>query len=171
MKALAHLNRESRRRPDSARVGERNPRLVSIIEGPTAMQTPSKYFFLVATAALTLPAAASAEDYRQPQRYQDQRDYRQDDRYADQYDRRDDRYDRRRGGSDQALHDEVHEVLEQELGAVGSRIAITVHHGQVTLSGTVPDSRARRIAHDAAHDVPGVRGVTMSRLYAGRRRY
>ena len=121
------------------------------------MSISIKSVMLLAAAALALPLAASAEDYRYPQRYDDRYDY--DDR-------------RYRGGSDHEIHDEVHDALVQALGHVGNRIAVTVHHGRVVLSGSVPDSRSRRIAHEVAHDVPGVRSVTMSRLYAGyRRRY
>lgn len=121
------------------------------------MSSSIKSVMLFTAVALSVPVAASADDYRDPQRYEDSR---YDDRY--QYD----------GGDDHELHDAVHDALVQELGQVGNRIVVTVHHGQVALSGSVPDTHTRRIAHDIAHDVPGVRGVTMSRLYAGyRRRY
>ena len=133
------------------------------------MSNTIKSVMLFAAVALSVPLAASAEDYRYPQRYDDPRDYRRDDRFDDRYDYDDRRY---RGDSDHEIHEEVHDALVRTLGHVGNRIAVTVHHGRVVLSGSVPDSRTRRIAHEVAHDVPGVRSVTMSRLYAGyRRRY
>lgn len=132
------------------------------------MSSSMKWAMLFAAVTVSVPLAASAEDYRYPQRYEDPRDYRRDDRYDDRYDYDDRSY----GRDDHELHDEVHDALVQALGQVGNRIGVSVHHGRVVLSGSVPDSRTRRIAHDVAHDVPGVRSVTMSRLYAGyRRRY
>lgn len=68
------------------------------------------------------------------------------------------------------LHDEVHDAIAGVLGADAERISVAVRGGHVTLSGYVRDSRARRIAHDVAHDVPGVQSVSMRRLYVSNRR-
>ena len=70
-----------------------------------------------------------------------------------------------------SLHDDVHDAIASALGAEAGRIRIAVRGGYVTLSGSVRDARARRVAHDAAHDVPGVQGVSMRALYVGSRRY
>jgi len=68
------------------------------------------------------------------------------------------------------LHDDVHDAIAGVLGADAERISVTVRGGHVILSGYVRDSRARRIAHDVAHDVPGVQSVSMRRLYVSNRR-
>lgn len=85
------------------------------------------------------------------------------DRYANRY----------RGGqqSDRVLHDEVHDAIEAVLGHEARGISVNVRGGHVYLSGSVRDSRVRSIAHDIAHDVPGVHGVYVNRLYTARRGY
>jgi hypothetical protein len=101
-------------------------------------------------------------------RYRSEDRSRYDDRNRDWEDPRydeDSRYDEGR-----SLHDDVHDAIESALGADADRIAVSVRGRQVTLSGSVRDGRARRIAHDVAHDVPGVRSVSMRALYVRNRR-
>lgn len=69
--------------------------------------------------------------------------------------------------SDEAIHDRVHDAIEDELGGRG-QVSVSVHHGVVTLSGQVDSRQDRQLAHDIAHDIDGVRSVRYRRLYAGR---
>lgn len=66
------------------------------------------------------------------------------------------------------LHDEVHDAVDQALGADAARIRIDVRGSNVYLSGSVRNSQVRAIAHEVAHDVPGVRSVSMRNLYVSR---
>lgn len=104
-------------------------------------------------SCLALPAAAQ----------RDERPYYGDE--TSRYER--DRYATSRT-DDRGLHDEVHHAIEDALGAEAEGIEVSVRRGRVVLSGTVGDPEARRIAHDVAHDVPGVRSVSMARLHTAR---
>jgi len=125
---------------------------------------------LTALVALALSPLIHAEDYRsdayqqypsrQYQEYpsqQYQSDRYSSDRYANQ---RHDGYQ-----DDRYIHDQVHDAIEDALGHEARRIRVTVRGGHVYLSGSVRDSRTRSFAHDIAHDIPGVHGVFMPRLY------
>lgn len=92
------------------------------------------------------------------------------DGYRDQYAPRYEQgyYDDRRYSDYRNLHDEVHAAVEQALGADAARIRIDVRGRNVYLSGSVRDPRVRAIAHEVAHDVPGVRSVSMRNLYVSR---
>ncbi len=70
--------------------------------------------------------------------------------------------------NDRVLHDEVHAALEQALGEDAHDIRVSVRRGRVVLSGTVVDPEARTLAHDIAHEVPGVRSVSYARLHTAR---
>ena len=71
---------------------------------------------------------------------------------------------------DRLIHDQVHDAIEGALGRQASRtpIRVEVRRGHVHLVGKVRDARARALAHRVAHDVPGVRSVSVRRLYASR---
>lgn len=69
---------------------------------------------------------------------------------------------------DRILHDEVHAALEQALGPDADDIRVSVRRGRVVMSGTVADRETRELAHDVAHEVPGVRSVSFARLYTAR---
>lgn len=125
---------------------------------------------LAALAALALSPLAHAQDERsggyeqypsqQYQQYPSQQ--YQSNRYTS------DRYSNQRPSGrrdDSYIHDQVHDAIEDELGYEAQRIVVKVRRGHVYLSGTVRNSRTRSIAHDIAHDIPGVHGVFMPRLY------
>lgn len=73
--------------------------------------------------------------------------------------------------SDHVIHDQVHDAIEGALGYEARGIRVSVRGGHVYLSGSVRDSRTRALAHDIAHDMPGVHGVYVNRLYTARRGY
>ena len=74
------------------------------------------------------------------------RDYDRDD--DPRYERReDDRYART------SLHDEVHDALER---ARLYDVSVEVRGNDVYLGGWVKSSSEKRLAHDVAHDIPGV---------------
>lgn len=79
-----------------------------------------------------------------------------------------DRYGRDEYQSDESLHDDVHDAIARALGRDANAISVGVRDGRVTLSGTVRGKRARTLAHDVAHDVPGVRNVSVRDLRYGR---
>lgn len=129
--------------------------------------SPTLRFALLALAlSVTTLARAEHPPSDERDRYGEDRG-RYDDR--DQTYREEPRYDEPPYGSHD-LHDDVHDAIARVLGADAGRISVTVRGGHVTLSGYVRDSRARRIAHDVAHDVPGVQSVSMRRLYVSNRR-
>lgn len=85
-----------------------------------------------------------------------------------------DRYATRNNGgyqNDRVLHDNVHDAIEHTLGNDARSISVSVRGGHVYLAGSVRDQRVRSLAHDVAHDVPGVHGVYVNRLYTQRRYY
>jgi hypothetical protein len=61
--------------------------------------------------------------------------------------------------SDEALHDRVHEALENAPDLNASDIGVRVEGGKVYLSGTVPTAAQRELAHNVAHGVEGVSRV------------
>lgn len=61
--------------------------------------------------------------------------------------------------SDDQLRDRVCESLSDDDQLDASQIEVAVEGGEVTLSGTVDDRRAKRDAEDCASSVPGVRDV------------
>lgn len=129
--------------------------------------TRSRLFALIAVLALAASPLAQAEhDYSNgyDDRSRSYEDPYQGGGYQTTTSRYGDSYQ-----SDQALHDEVHDALEQALGGESRGIRVDVRGGHVYLSGAVRSSRARSIAHDVAHDVPGVHGVYTNRLYQARR--
>lgn len=61
--------------------------------------------------------------------------------------------------------DLLKEQVEQALVAKGlDNIAVLTEHGLITLSGVVPDSKAKFKAKDTATGIPGVRGVVITDL-------
>ena len=61
--------------------------------------------------------------------------------------------------SDERIRELVCDSLTEDDEVDASHIEIAVHDGEVTLSGTVDDRRAKRDAEDCACSVPGVRDV------------
>lgn len=61
--------------------------------------------------------------------------------------------------SDERIHEEVCERLTQHGQIDASDIEIEVQQGEVTLTGTVTDRRAKRLAEDVAESVMGVKDV------------
>ena len=58
--------------------------------------------------------------------------------------------------SDPLIHDQVCETLMRSANVDASDVEVAVVDGIVTLSGSVPDKRMRRIAEIEIHDLPGV---------------
>lgn len=58
--------------------------------------------------------------------------------------------------SDEAIHDRVHEALENAPDLDASSIDVRVEDGVVWLSGTVPTTEQHDLAHNVAHGVEGV---------------
>jgi osmotically-inducible protein OsmY len=58
--------------------------------------------------------------------------------------------------SDERIHEEVCEVLTRHPGVDASEVEVRVEGGEVTLAGTVPDRRMKRLAEDLAADCAGV---------------
>jgi hypothetical protein len=129
----------------------------------------SRTLCLIAFAALAAAPLTQAQDSRY-YGYEGRPEY--DDGYPD-----DERYRAttyRPGyedeySNDHILHDRVHRAIERALGRDAYGIRIDVRGGHAQLSGTVRNGRVRRIAHDVAHQVPGIHGVMVGRLYVGRR--
>ncbi|HEU4629052.1 MAG TPA: BON domain-containing protein [Gemmatimonadaceae bacterium] len=71
--------------------------------------------------------------------------------------------------SDERIHEEVCEALTRHPGLDASDLEVRVADGEVTLSGTVTDRRAKRLAEDLAEDCAGVRDVR-NELRLGERR-
>lgn len=61
--------------------------------------------------------------------------------------------------SDERIRDDVSEQLERHPGIDASDIEVQVQQGEVTLSGSVADRHAKRMAEDVADHVSGVREV------------
>jgi hypothetical protein len=61
--------------------------------------------------------------------------------------------------SDERIREEVCELLTRSRDVDASDIDVTVSGGLVSLAGTVPDRRSKRIAEDLAQDAWGVRDV------------
>jgi osmotically-inducible protein OsmY len=61
--------------------------------------------------------------------------------------------------SDERVRDDVSEVLERHHEIDASEIEVKVENGEVTLSGTVEDRRAKRLAEDIIEGMPGVTEV------------
>lgn len=61
--------------------------------------------------------------------------------------------------SDERIRDDVSEQLERHHELDASDIEVTVAGGEITLTGTVGDRRAKRLAEDIVHEVPGVTDV------------
>lgn len=70
--------------------------------------------------------------------------------------------------ADGALRKQVQVAIEAAAGRDANRIVVDVRRGHVHLSGKVRDARTRSVAHEAAHAVPGVKRVTVRKLYASR---
>lgn len=61
--------------------------------------------------------------------------------------------------SDERLREILCEVLADDDRIDASQIEVEVHSGDVTLSGTVPDRRMKRLAEDVLENLPGVEEV------------
>ncbi len=61
--------------------------------------------------------------------------------------------------SDERIREDVCEALTRHGGVDASDIDVTVENGEVTLRGAVDDRQQKRMAEDAADDVPGVTDV------------
>lgn len=61
--------------------------------------------------------------------------------------------------SDERIHEQVCEVLERHPDVDASDIQVSVHDGEVTLTGTIADRWMKRDAEDAIESLPGVRDV------------
>ncbi|MEW5853775.1 MAG: BON domain-containing protein [Myxococcota bacterium] len=61
--------------------------------------------------------------------------------------------------SDEAIHDEVHALLTDHDAVDASDIVVTVMHAEVTLEGSVPTRRMKRLAEDVCLSVRGVHDV------------
>jgi hypothetical protein len=58
--------------------------------------------------------------------------------------------------SDPLVHDQVCETLMKSPDVDASDVEVSVVDGIVTLAGSVPDKRMRRLAEIEIHDIPGV---------------
>ena len=61
--------------------------------------------------------------------------------------------------SDERIKEDVSDVLAFRGDVDASDIEVTVHQGEVTLAGTVPDRRTKRLAEETAEGIRGVRDV------------
>jgi osmotically-inducible protein OsmY len=61
--------------------------------------------------------------------------------------------------SDDRIREDVNERLTDHPDVDASEIEVQVNNGEVTLSGTVEERRAKRLAEDIAESVSGVREV------------
>lgn len=60
---------------------------------------------------------------------------------------------------DQRIHDRVHRALDRAPALDDARIGVRVENRNVYLSGTVYSYNQRKVAHEVAHSVDGVRRV------------
>lgn len=130
--------------------------------------SPTLRFTLLALALCVAPLARAEHppsDQRDRSGSEDRGSYND----RDQTYREEPRYDEA-PQTGRSLHDDVHYAIARALGADAGRVRIAVRGSHVTLSGSVRDARARSIAHDVAHDVPGVQSVSMRALYVSNRR-
>lgn len=61
--------------------------------------------------------------------------------------------------SDERIHEDVCERLTMHGQIDATNIDVKVNNGEVTLSGSVDNRQAKRLAEDAIEDVPGVRDI------------
>ena len=61
--------------------------------------------------------------------------------------------------SDERIYEDVSELMTYHGQLDARNIEIEVQHGEVTLTGEVPDRRSKRLAEDIADTVPGVQDV------------
>lgn len=61
--------------------------------------------------------------------------------------------------SDERIRDDVHQVFTRHGRLDARQIHLTVENREVTLTGSVPDRRSRRMAEDLAASIPGVHDV------------
>jgi osmotically-inducible protein OsmY len=61
--------------------------------------------------------------------------------------------------SDERIHEDVCDCLTDHPEVDASEIEVEVHHGEVTLAGTVESRYAKRLAEDIAEAVSGVHDV------------
>ena len=61
--------------------------------------------------------------------------------------------------SDERIREDVSEALYRDAYVDASEIEVAVSDGEVTLTGSVPEKRMKRLAHDIAENVSGVRDV------------
>ncbi len=61
--------------------------------------------------------------------------------------------------TDERIREDVYECLCGETGADASEVEVTVHEGEVTLAGTVPDREDKRRVERLAERVRGVKEV------------
>jgi len=67
--------------------------------------------------------------------------------------------------SDERIRDDVNDRLTQDVWIDASEVEVAVSDGEVTLSGTVEDRRAKRRAEDCADDISGVKHVQNNLRY------
>ena len=61
--------------------------------------------------------------------------------------------------SDERIREEVCDCLADDDNIDASEVEVSVQKGEVTLTGTVSERRAKRLAEDAAHGIKGVKDV------------
>lgn len=62
--------------------------------------------------------------------------------------------------SDERIREDVNDALTEDDYIDASSIDVQVKNGEVTLSGTVPDRRMKRLAEDCIDRIPGIKDVT-----------
>lgn len=67
--------------------------------------------------------------------------------------------------SDERIREDVNDRLTEDVWLDASEIDVTVERGEVTLSGTVEDRRAKRRAEDCVEAIPGVKHVQNNLRY------
>jgi len=71
--------------------------------------------------------------------------------------------------SDDRIREQVCETLADDHNVDASDIEVAVKDGEVTLTGTVPDRRMKRMAEDCIYQLPGIQDVH-NQLRAGNRK-